>query len=150
MYLCGLSKSRKIYHKFFLTKYKTKSIKFNLLFYPDWIQAKNGTLNGSCWTYEKIKNYYYCSYIFNFHGPYEEFGIPLKLRAPVAFSSCEVDSNTSNMFLPPYWICCCILKPWKVTLHFCTMLIIFMYSTTFDYKYELFMFKGQWTNYIKW
>ena len=48
VYLCGLSKSRKIYHKFFLTKYKTKSIKFNLLFYPDWIKAKNGTLNGSC------------------------------------------------------------------------------------------------------
>ena len=33
---------------FFLTKYSTKSIKFNLLFYPDWIKAKNGTLNGSC------------------------------------------------------------------------------------------------------
>ena len=124
----------------FLTKYNTKSIKFNLLFYPDWIQAKNGTLNGSCWTYEKSKIIISC--IFNFHGPYKEFGIPLKLRAPVAFSSCEVDSNTSNMFLPPYWVCCCILKPWKVTLHFFDSNTFYVLYNFWFYisKVEIFIF----------
>ena len=117
VYLCGLSKSRKINHNILFSPEILKNNNFNLLFYPIWVGTKNGTLNASCWTYNitKIINNILTYLIFMAHT--KRLVYPWKLRAPVAFSSCELDSNTSKIFLPSrFHLYCCLLKYLKIAL----------------------------------